>query len=95
MTQPHGLSPIHTDSVYFSTRASVSLRGVNMQQQERPPALTVTTVARQFDVSVVTVRRYIARGLLQAYRLPGGYRIPSSEVDRLTQASGSNDASHR
>jgi excisionase family DNA binding protein len=41
-------------------------------------------VAEIFRVHVVTVRRWIAGGQLNAIRLPGGgYRIPQSELDRL------------
>jgi len=45
-------------------------------------------VAEIFRVHVVTVRRWIAGGQLNAIRLPGGgYRIPQSELDRLCKSS--------
>ena len=45
-------------------------------------------VAEIFRVHVVTVRRWIAGGQLNAIRLPGGgYRIPQSELDRLCKPS--------
>jgi excisionase family DNA binding protein len=50
--------------------------------------LTPEEIAEIFRVHVVTVRRWIAGGQLNAIRLPGGgYRIPQSELDRLCKSS--------
>ena len=47
---------------------------------------TPEEIAEIFKVYVVTVRRWIAAGKLDAIRLPGGgYRISAIEVDRLRQ----------
>ena len=49
---------------------------------------TPEEIAEIFRVHVVTVRRWIAAGQLGAIRLPGGgYRIPQSELDRLSAGS--------
>ena len=44
---------------------------------------TVEELAEVCRVHVVTVRRWIAEGRIRAIRLPGSYRIPKVEVDRL------------
>jgi len=50
---------------------------------------TVREVAVALTVGIQTVRRYIAQGHVKAVTLPGGYyRIPESEVSRLTQLKG-------
>lgn len=47
-------------------------------------AMRTGEAARRLSVSDDTIRRYIARGVLKAVRLPGGeYRIPVAELDRL------------
>ena len=48
---------------------------------------TVAELADLLRVHVTTVRRWIARGNLQAIRLPcgGEYRITSAEVERLRE----------
>ena len=48
---------------------------------------TVAELAGLLRVHVTTVRRWIARGDLQAIRLPcgGEYRITFDEVDRLRE----------
>ena len=49
----------------------------------RRPVLTVAEVAELHHVDVVTVRRWIARGWLVAYRLPSGeYRITEDDAVR-------------
>jgi len=49
--------------------------------------LTVAEVAKKLKTSRATVRRYIRRGLLVAYKLGGGkdWRIPEKAVDDFIQ----------
>ena len=51
------------------------------------PMDTFVEVAVQFKVTVETVRRWHAQGLLRAVRpVPAGnFRVPRSEVERLMQ----------
>ena len=51
------------------------------------PMNTFVEVAEQLKVTVPTLRRWRAQGLLRAVRLvPGGnFRVPRSEVERLKQ----------
>lgn len=53
---------------------------------EQTPVLDVPSAAHQLGVSPLTVRRYLASGKMQGFRLPGGslWRIPASELQRLT-----------
>jgi excisionase family DNA binding protein len=54
------------------------------QRSKAAELLTVSEVARMFRVDSNTVRRWIAEGLLKAFRTPGGhYRIPADEVRGL------------
>ncbi|MBI2850694.1 MAG: helix-turn-helix domain-containing protein [Chloroflexi bacterium] len=47
---------------------------------------TVREVAAKLRVSIQAVRRYITEGHLNAVTLPGGYyRIPESELSKITQ----------
>ena len=47
---------------------------------------TVREVATRLRVSIQAIRRYIKEGHLKAITLPGGYyRIPESELDRITK----------
>ncbi|MGN2634666.1 helix-turn-helix domain-containing protein [Nocardia takedensis] len=44
--------------------------------------LTTAQLAREWQVSSRTIRRYIAAGRLRAMRLPGGdYRIRRADID--------------
>lgn len=49
----------------------------------RPPSYTVPEAAAELRVSTVTLRRWIAQGLVVATRPGKAYLIPSAEVDRL------------
>ena len=51
------------------------------QPQEQPPLQSISTIAQRLDVSEKSVRRYIERGLLRAYKIGGQIRI--SEEDLL------------
>jgi excisionase family DNA binding protein len=53
---------------------------------EQTLVLDVPRAAQQLGVSPLTVRRYLASGKMQGFRLPGGslWRIPASELERLT-----------
>jgi excisionase family DNA binding protein len=61
-----------------------------MQEQATPARmLRVKTVAEMFDVSVSTIYRAIARGLLEAVRVgtgKGAIRIPESALAAFRQA---------
>jgi excisionase family DNA binding protein len=50
------------------------------------PSLSVPDVAEALGVSTKTVRRYIAAGLLTAYRVgPKLLRLNADEVDRIAR----------
>jgi molybdopterin-binding protein len=52
--------------------------------------LKLTEAARLMNVSYPTLKQWIYRGKVRAVKTPGGhYRIPQTEVDRLTQATAS------
>lgn len=53
------------------------------------PCYSAAEVAAALRVSVVTIRRWLARGRLEGFRLPNGdYRVPA-EAWRRFVASGS------
>ncbi len=59
----------------------------------RPRALTIVEVAERIGVSTRSVKRYIARGYLTAWRLPspsgrGHLRIDESELARFMVENG-------
>lgn len=48
--------------------------------------LTKREFADELRLSIRTIDRYIAAGLIEADRTPGGYvRIPASEIRRIMQ----------
>lgn len=52
-----------------------------------PDMVSTGVVARRLGVTVNTVKNWIRKGILQGIRLPSGhYRIPLSELERLTAA---------
>lgn len=54
--------------------------------RRREPLLTIPDIARLFQVSTKTVRRWIDAGELRAHRLGRQWRIGASEVDRFLNA---------
>ena len=51
---------------------------------ETPDLLPIGDVAREFSVSVRTIRRWEAAGKLSAIRLPGGHRrFHRADIDAL------------
>lgn len=54
----------------------------NTLREDRPP-LTVPEAAVELRVSPVTLRRWIAQGLIVAIKPGRNYLIPSAELDRL------------
>lgn len=67
----------------------------NLSQANSKPntvieTLTTTEAARMCGVSFRTVIRWVERGELQAYRLPGrgDYRVPASELRRFMRTHG-------
>ena len=49
-----------------------------------PKYLTIGQAARRLGVSIDTLRRWEANGIITAVRTPGGWRrFPSDEVERL------------
>jgi excisionase family DNA binding protein len=67
------------------TKTSQTLR------EERPP-LTVPEAAAELRVSPVTLRRWIAQGLVLAVRPAKAYLVPAVEVDRLLTPSSKRAA---
>ena len=57
--------------------------------------LTITEVAKELQLSVATVKRYIYDGRLKSVKLPGGqHRIAMSEVERLLAQPGEEEPHH-
>lgn len=55
-----------------------------MRPETDPPVLGVEETAARLRVSVSTVRRYLARGMLRGYRTAGGHRkITRESVESL------------
>ncbi len=54
--------------------------------RRREPLFTIPEVARMFQVSTKTVRRWIDTGELRAHRLGRQWRIGTSEVERFLNA---------
>ena len=50
------------------------------QTQEQPPLQSISTIAQRLDVSEKSVRRYIERGLLRAYKVVGQIRIAEEDL---------------
>jgi|SRR5581483_3436297 len=51
--------------------------------------LKVSDAARRINVSYPTLKQWIYAGKIRSVRTPGGhYRIPGSEIERLTAARG-------
>ena len=62
-------------------------------KHRRPRALTIVEGAERIGVSTRTIKRYIARGYLTAWRLPspsgrGHLRIDESELARFMVENG-------
>ncbi len=62
-------------------------------KQRRPRALTIVEVAERIGVTTRSVKRYIARGYLTAWRLPspsgrGHLRIDEPELARFMLENG-------
>ena len=62
-------------------------------KHRRPRALTIVEAAERIGVSTRSVKRYIARGYLTAWRLPspsgrGHLRIDESELARFMVENG-------
>ena len=45
--------------------------------------LTTEEIARQLNISVFTVRRYIRTGKLKAVKLEGGYRVRRQDFEQF------------
>lgn len=54
--------------------------------RRREPLLTIPDIARLFQVSTKTVRRWIDAGELRAHRLGRQWRISTSEVEQFLNA---------
>jgi excisionase family DNA binding protein len=50
------------------------------QTPEQPPLQSISTIAQRLDVSEKSVRRYIERGLLRAYKIGGQIRIAEEDL---------------
>ena len=50
------------------------------QTPEQPPLQSISTIAQRLDVSEKSVRRYIERGLLRAYKIGGQIRISEEDL---------------
>ena len=55
-----------------------------MQPTPTTPAWTISEAAQHLNCSRQSVRRLIADGLLDAYRLKKEFRIPDTEMRRFT-----------
>jgi excisionase family DNA binding protein len=53
------------------------------QSQEQPALHSIQAVALRLDVSEKSVRRYIKRGLLRAYKIGGQIRIADEDLMAL------------
>jgi excisionase family DNA binding protein len=51
------------------------------------PLIDIAAVARRLDVCVKTVRRFIARGELRAFRIGRQLRVSEEEILRFLDAS--------
>lgn len=59
-------------------------RVARKQQKRLPEAISIQRVAELLDVHPMTIRRWIKRGIIKAYRVgPQIVRIPRSEIVRL------------
>lgn len=60
-----------------------------------PPVMGVEETALRLQVSVSTVRRYLARGLLRGYRTAGGHRkITVESVELLRRETIGHSGVH-
>jgi excisionase family DNA binding protein len=66
------------------------LADAGARQLDKVQFLSVAEVARRFDCSIRTVRRWIADGLLPAVTVGGLCRIAESDVDAMVQKSRMN-----
>jgi excisionase family DNA binding protein len=66
------------------------LANTGSYQPGKAQFLSVAEVARRFDCSIRTVRRWIADGLLPAVTVGGLCRIAESDVDAMVQKSRMN-----
>lgn len=64
-----------------------SFREVAMRSDELPQMMTVAQVARYLQLTRITVRRCIMRGLLPASRIGKSYRIRRSDLDEFLEAA--------
>jgi len=48
--------------------------------------LTTYQIARLLGIHVITVRRWIDKGLLTAYQLDKGFRIKKSDFDKFLES---------
>lgn len=60
------------------------------RQLDKAQFLSVAEVARRFDCSIRTVRRWIADGLLPSVTVGGLCRISESDIDAMVQSSRKN-----
>jgi excisionase family DNA binding protein len=54
---------------------------------EKPRTYTIQELAEILQLSVMTIRRYIAQGLIKPIILGGATRFSQAEVDRLLGVS--------
>ena len=62
---------------------------------ETPELLPIGAVAREFNVSVRTIRRWEAAGKISAIRLPGGHRrFHRADIDALLTPDTEKETRH-
>jgi excisionase family DNA binding protein len=56
---------------------------------ETTALLSIREAGLRLRVSTDTVRRYLTSGQIKGFRLPSGvWRVPTSEIERITSADG-------
>lgn len=82
--QPQEATPAHNDPEAAETVCPVA-----------PDALRVDQAASRLNVSERTIRRLVKNGELRAIRLIRTLLIPTSEIDRVLEFRGVNEASKK
>jgi excisionase family DNA binding protein len=70
-----------------NTAATAYQRPLDADRPPNQPLHCISTIAKRLNVSEKSVRRYIARGQLPAYKIGGQIRISDEDVNTLLMSS--------